>query len=71
MPVIRCERCGASQYAAAHAMRPECSKCGHEISVTRKALLDPVIAAGIVQRAAGALRSGRVYSPGRSAKSRP
>jgi len=66
MPVIRCERCGAAKYvAAAHATPPACSRCGHQLSVTRKALLDPVIAAG------GHLMGGRLYTPGRSAKSRP
>jgi hypothetical protein len=51
MPVIRCERCGASQYvAAALAAHPECSRCGHLISVTRKALVDPVIALGLAHR---------------------
>jgi hypothetical protein len=48
MPVIRCERCGASQYVAATAaLRPECAGCGHHLALTRKSLLDPVIAAGI------------------------
>ena len=56
MPVIRCERCGASQYvAAANVTLPECAGCGHQISVTRTALLAPVIA----------------YSSRRRAKSRP
>ena len=51
MPVIRCERCGASQYVAVTtALRPQCGGCGHTIAVTRKSLLDPVIAAGIAHR---------------------
>jgi uncharacterized protein (DUF983 family) len=45
MPVIRCERCGASQYvAAADAMLSECARCGHQMSVTRNTLLGPVLA---------------------------
>jgi DNA-directed RNA polymerase subunit RPC12/RpoP len=45
MPVIRCERCGASQYvAAADAMLSECARCGHQMSLTRKSLLGPVLA---------------------------
>jgi uncharacterized paraquat-inducible protein A len=62
MPVIRCERCATSHYiAVAHATRPECPSCGHQISVTRKALVDPVIAAGIAHRVPmpGAVRRSR------------
>jgi uncharacterized paraquat-inducible protein A len=63
MPVIRCERCGTSHYVAvAYASRPECPCCGHQISVTRKALVDPVIAAGIAHR---------VPMPGGGRRARP
>ena len=48
MPVIRCERCDASQYVAAtHATVLQCARCGHQIPLSRKALIDPVIAAGV------------------------
>ena len=51
MPVIRCERCGASQYVAvALTIHPDCSRCGHHMALTRKTLVDPVIAAGLAQR---------------------
>ena len=51
MPMIRCARCGAYQYVpGAHAARPDCVGCGHQLPVTRKALIDPVIAAGVIRR---------------------
>lgn len=51
MPVIRCQRCGSTQYVAAtHATLPHCGGCGRWIAVTRETLTDPVIAAGAARR---------------------
>ena len=66
MPVIRCERCDTSQYVAAtHATVLRCARCGHQIPLSRKALIDPVIAAGVAHRVRrpSALRAVRPRPP--------